>query len=281
MTVHHASTLQLFLEAYFTETLSEIEIELDPDETRALHTLIRSYLTSLSVPVRFGEKNIDSNMFGPRQLYLDQLSPFDCASDPAEKAILNTDSPDFWCQNSLLKLQSLLLSPLCKSSNKNTTESDQKMLSAPCKEIILNYLSMKDETIGSLSLRLICVLDDDINSSISLLVENKPDVILAFGKEHKLDLEGWKAVLRCLQDQVNDRPNDHPLHEVWYTAMQEVLEHLAQTLLLEAFLEVLPGPPSSEDFQAYIQICRKNEQANHIKRLIVTTGHDMLTRLVV
>ncbi len=49
--------------------------------------------------------------------------------------------------------------------------------------------------------------------------------------------------------QVNDRPNDHPLHEVWYTAMQEVLEHLAQTLLLEAFLEVLPGPPSSEDFQ--------------------------------
>jgi len=70
MTVHHASTLQLFLEAYFTETLSEAEIELDADETRALHTLIRSYLTSLSVPVRFGERNIDSNMFGPRPLYL-------------------------------------------------------------------------------------------------------------------------------------------------------------------------------------------------------------------
>ncbi len=41
-----------------------------------------------------------------------------------------------------------------------------------------------------------------VASSISLLVENKPDVILAFGKEQKLDLEGWKAVLRCLQDQV-------------------------------------------------------------------------------
>ena len=69
------------------------------------------------------------------------------------------------CQNSLLKLQSLLLSPLCKSSNKNPAEScDRKELSGPCKEIILNYLSMKDETIGSLSLRLICVLDDDINS---------------------------------------------------------------------------------------------------------------------
>ena len=70
LTVHHASTLQLFLEAYFTETLSESEVDLDSDGTRALQTLIRSYLTSLSVPVRFGERNIDSNMFGARPLYL-------------------------------------------------------------------------------------------------------------------------------------------------------------------------------------------------------------------
>lgn len=76
MTVHHASTLQLFLEAYFTETLTEAEVELASDEIRALHTLIRSYLTSLSVPVRFGERNIDSNMFGPRPLYLVNLKRF-------------------------------------------------------------------------------------------------------------------------------------------------------------------------------------------------------------
>jgi hypothetical protein len=83
----------------------------------------------------------------------DQLAPFDCGSDPAEKAILNTDSPDFWCQNSLLKLQSLLLSPLCKN-NRN------KELWDSCKEIISSYLNVKDETIGSLSLKLICILDD-------------------------------------------------------------------------------------------------------------------------
>lgn len=39
-------------------------------------------------------------------------------------------------------------------------------------------------------------------SSIALLIENKPEVILAFAKEQKFDLEGWKTVLRCLQDQV-------------------------------------------------------------------------------
>lgn len=62
--------------------------------------------------------------------------------------------------------------------------------------------------------------------------------------------------------------------------MQEVLDHLAQTLLLDAFLEVLPEPlNNSDDFQAYIQICRKNMQAHQIQRLIVQTGHDMLNRL--
>jgi hypothetical protein len=38
--------------------------------------------------------------------------------------------------------------------------------------------------------------------------------------------------------QVNDRPNDDPLHEFWYSALQEILEHLSQTLTLDAFMEV-------------------------------------------
>ena len=79
--------------------------------------------------------------------------------------------------------------------------------------------------------------------------------------------------------KVNDQPSEHPLHEVWYMSMQEILEHLAYSMHLDAFLEVLPDC-NSDDFQAYIQICRKNMQANQIQRLIVTTGHDMLNRLL-
>jgi hypothetical protein len=30
MAAHHASTLQLFLEAFFTETLTEADVDLDP-----------------------------------------------------------------------------------------------------------------------------------------------------------------------------------------------------------------------------------------------------------
>jgi hypothetical protein len=54
--------------------------------------------------------------------------------------------------------------------------------------------------------------------------------------------------------------------------MQEVLEHLAQTLLLEAFLEVLPGPPSSEDFQVQqkplIVIIGAIQSPIHYKKLL-------------
>ena len=50
---------------------------LEGDQVQALHTLIRSYLTSLSLPVRFVERNIDSNLFVTRRTYLEKLPPFD------------------------------------------------------------------------------------------------------------------------------------------------------------------------------------------------------------
>ena len=66
-----AALLQLFLESYFMDIIDASNPEdnaiiLDGDQLQALHTLVRSYLTSLSVPVRFEEKNIDCNMFGSR-----------------------------------------------------------------------------------------------------------------------------------------------------------------------------------------------------------------------
>ena len=115
-----AVILQLFLESYFIDVIDtsnseEGAIILDGDQLQALHTLIRSYLTSLGIPVRFEEKNIDCNMFGNRYLYLDLLPPFKTSVNVKEM-MMSADSPEFWCQNSLLKLQSLLCSNLCKGT---------------------------------------------------------------------------------------------------------------------------------------------------------------------
>lgn len=134
------AALQLFLETYFTEVLADSEQhqqqqgEDDPcdgeileaaqteEGEEALQTLVRSYLASLSVPVHFGEKNIDADMFGNRLLCLDKLPPF----QESAKEVLDASSPEFWCQNSLLKLQSLLSCP--------------QLATAPVKDTVLHFL---------------------------------------------------------------------------------------------------------------------------------------------
>ena len=74
---------------------SDDGIILDGDQLQALHTLVRSYLTSLSVPVRFEEKNIDCNMFGNRYMYLDLLPPFGSKTNANVKdQMMNADSPE-------------------------------------------------------------------------------------------------------------------------------------------------------------------------------------------
>ena len=89
----------------------------------------------------------------------------------------------------------------------------------------------------------------------------------------------WRLTLKCLQDELSSKPATAPEHEAWYSAMQEILDHLAKNLVLESFLDILPGPQNTEDFQSYIQLCRKNQQAHQIQNLIVNTGHKLLSTL--
>ena len=130
-----------------------------------------------------------------------------------------------------------------------------------------------------MSLRILCL--DDAKSSVPLLVEKHPEVLLPFAKENSADLETWKLMLKCLQDELNSKSE----HEEWYAAMQEILDYLAKTLVLDTFLDILPRSASSsknssnDDFQSYIQLCRKNQQAHQIQTLIVNTGHKLLSTL--
>ena len=123
---------------------------------------------------------------------------------------------------------------------------------------------------------------DDAKSSVPLLVDQHPEVLLPFGKEQNVDLDTWKLILKCLQDQINSKPQQHPDHESWYSSMQDILNYLAKTLVLDAFLEILPAgsaPHQNEDFQGYIQLCRRHQQSNQIQNLIVNTGHKLLSTL--
>ena len=65
------------------------------------------------------------------------------------------------------------------------------------------------DTIGYLSLRILCL--DDAKSSVPLLVEKHPEVLLHFAKENSVDLDTWKLMLKCLQDELNSKSE----HEEW------------------------------------------------------------------
>ena len=94
-------------------------------------------------------------------------------------------------------------------------------------------------------------------------------------------MNGWTILLKVLQDRLNNDHEKEELHESWYASMQEILDHLAQMMTLEAFLEVLPSnsPQNNEEFQCHIQMCRKNQQAHQIQNLIVSTGNKLLSTL--
>jgi len=108
-----------------------------------------------------------------------------------------------------------------------------------------------------------------------------------------LSSDCWRLVLSLLHDHVVEPvDDDDPMHEEWYAALQEVLQWLAETLPLEEFLRILPphgtcggsasgrnDNTSTDDFQAYIKMCRRNQQAADIRDLIVTTGKKLLATL--
>ena len=101
-----------------------------------------------------------------------------------------------------------------------------------------SYLDMYPEVVGSLSLR---VLSADPGAAIPLLCTSHPAVLLPYAKEQKhLSQDHWHLVLTCLHEHLTGSSDDlnDLMHEAWYSAMQEVLDHLAQTLNLDAFLQV-------------------------------------------
>ena len=110
------------------------------------------------------------------------------------------------------------------------------------------------------------------NSNLAIFFSLPKTVLIIFS-------DTWRLTLKCLQDELSSKPATAPEHEAWYSAMQEILDHLAKNLVLESFLDILPGPQNTEDFQSYIQLCRKNQQAHQIQNLIVNTGHKLLSTL--
>ncbi len=106
--------------------------------------------------------------------------------------------------------------------------------------------------VGELSLRLLCCRSPHEASAL-LLQSQHPGVLLAYSKESPEPFveEHWRRALADLQESLagSCHEDDHPMHEAWYSAQQEILEHLSHQLTLAEFTSVLPGAASDDEFQ--------------------------------
>ena len=117
-TVDNAAILQLFLETYFVELLAQTSdiksiIPLDVDHQQAVTTLVRSYLAALSNYITTPQIDVSmpyssGELYGPRKEYLDLIDPLSSEEDSR--------------LDNLLKLQSLLCSPVCDDLCKETVQ---------------------------------------------------------------------------------------------------------------------------------------------------------------
>ena len=244
----NAGVFQLFLETYFIELLSSSSSygdvpTLEGDQQQALLTLVRSYLAGLMHPIpgpALDESMVTTGpeeMFGPRHQYLDHVPPLNTMDDTQQ-------------DTTLLKLQSLLCSPLSDTN---------------CKETVLKYLEQSSQY--ELSLRLLT--QDPDRDLINLIAEKCPEAMSYYCKQHGRDKqEVWTIALETLMSQ-------NPSKDIT-NARESLLDEMAKTFSPEEFESIIP---KQEEFQHYLSECRRFHQAAKLQSMIVATGHTLLETL--
>ena len=253
----NAGVFQLFLETYFLELLatnSAASIRLEADQQQALLTLVRSYLAGLLHPIP-GPAMDDSvlscgpeDMFGPRAEYLDQLPPFSCGeADPGSRLQEAT----------LLKLQSLLCSPLAGEG---------------CRDTVRSYLDQNPAPATSCHASLRLLSQEAGRDTVLLVAAQCPRAMSHYcrhlGREQP---DTWALALAALL-----QPPADPDTAVDKRAVELLLAEMARTFPPAQLEQLLPSGP---EYAAHLAECRRLHQADKLREMIVATGHTLLETL--
>ncbi|KAI5707250.1 hypothetical protein M8J75_016047 [Diaphorina citri] len=142
-------------------------------------------------------------------------------------------------------------------------------LSKECKEELCQYIS----TIlpDCISLQILCQPD----KAVEILSNSHPQVIPVYAKDMFDKNEQWKSLVAYLNNKADEGGE---LGKVYSNALKEILSHLANCMTVEQLSDILP-PGSSGTYQHYLLRCQQIGQADHLRSLIMATGHQLLTTL--
>ncbi|KAF6212978.1 hypothetical protein GE061_010691 [Apolygus lucorum] len=248
--------LQLFLEGVFDNWYhndsSWSPSSSDSHYMEALKILIRSLLSGLVVKndSRSTVKQSTSDprkMFGgKRHKFLDLLPPCDAQEfTPAS-------------HDSLLKLQCLMC----------TNWLDESATS----ELVQFVGEFVDETYG-FSLMVLAQPE----KAVDLLLDKHPSALFQYVQDLLTSEAELKHVISAVQSKA-DEEADHPEMDskTFAELLDMILNHLARTLNCELFNLIVP---QGKEFDCYKVRCRQAEHANHIKEMIMVSGHRLMATM--
>ncbi|XP_046420236.1 Hermansky-Pudlak syndrome 3 protein [Neodiprion fabricii] len=278
-----AAALQLFIETYFqcfygdkslersccsiTETANDFAI------AEAFRILVRSYLGNLtqSKVYKTVENITDCNQneekaylfANKRPLYLNKLPPYstECKRVQRHEEINNTCDVIKSIRSEVPKLQALLASGY---------------LPAECIREVKQFLETQ-EIEGHLALKSLCITDNEIVTRM-LMIEY-PQAVLQYAKDKYTKETEWKCLIQLLQNEISMLDEGQESQQCFFDQiMKDTLTYLAQTLPLDELCRVLPKEDEAA-YKRYTDACRRAGHADHVKSLIVATGHQLLATL--
>ncbi|XP_012261497.2 uncharacterized protein LOC105689218 [Athalia rosae] len=278
-----AAALQLFIETYFQNyfgsnshdqsSCSTNESSTNFATAEAFKILVRSYLGNLTQSkvyktVRnvkdFNENDEEIYLFANyRPLYLNKLPPYstDC------KKVLNLEEP---------KNASEILKPIRSEVPKLQALLASGYLPIECVREVKQFLDSQ-EIEGSLAFKTLCISDTEIVTR--MLMAECPHAVLQFAKDKYSRETEWKCLIQLLQNEISMLDEGQEPEQCFFDQiMKETLTYLAQTLPLDELCRVLPKEDEAA-YRRYTDACRRAGHADHVKSLIVATGHQLLATL--
>lgn len=232
--------ISLVLQLLLEQVLSIPEFQ----DVESIKILVRSYLSDIQ---RNSQECVIEGLQNVEKLFKTMRPSF-------LKELPSTLQLSSKSQLSLMKLECLLCS---------------NWLSKECKEELCQYIS----TIlpDCISLQILCQPD----KAVEILSNSHPQVIPVYARDMFDKNEQWKSLVAYLNNKADEGGE---LGKVYSNALKEILSHLANCMTVEQLSDILP-PGSSGTYQHYLLRCQQIGQADHLRSLIMATGHQLLTTL--
>ncbi|CAI9718930.1 Hypothetical predicted protein [Octopus vulgaris] len=219
--------------------------------------------------------------FACRYPWLDLLPPFQGIKSyrtachyfrsPSATPVQPFICPCYFCNEDLLKLQSLLCSPCAKEILFQTVEiaiqsSETSNDGTPQQSAIITFP-------WQLSLDLLCKASIDVCDAVDSILSDHPQILPDFCAS-MLDShpEQWKYLMEKFQTLISE---DSTEHNRYYPIFQDMLTEMVKKLKTSDVLHLVPANGSLSYFLPYLNQCCIKDQLVSLEKIIVERGQSL------